>query len=314
MVLKKSGSSFLLENQNTGHPLDLSANGPVSIVSAQGGGAYLGFSTTRANINPDLRLLRDGAGILAQRNSTNAQLFTIEKTFTSATSREYIQSGWNATDSAYDVGVSYQGSAGGSLQAVRIGNRTADGVFSGLTVATNGAMSFKTTGLGVLTGTLNWETYFGQARLATNNYSRFGVMSVGYNANGQSAFMGGIGGWANNLVLGLGYAIQMSSLSLGEPYTLQSSADCQLLRNATGPAWISAANGGLQVRNFANSADAALTCGAITASGQITQTPPASVTLATNGQFSIEMTSNTAGNLVYRGSDGTTRRAALVFV
>jgi hypothetical protein len=26
------------------------------------------------------------------------------------------------------------------------------------------------------------------------------------------------------------------------------------------------------------------------------------------------MTSNTAGNLVYRGSDGTTRRAALVFV
>jgi hypothetical protein len=48
--------------------------------------------------------------------------------------------------------------------------------------------------------------------------------------------------------------------------------------------------------------------------GQVTEVPPASVTLATNGQFSIEMTSNTAGNLVYRGSDGTTRRAALVFV
>lgn len=42
--------------------------------------------------------------------------------------------------------------------------------------------------------------------------------------------------------------------------------------------------------------------------------PPSSVTLATNGQFSIEMTSNTAGNLVYRGSDGTTRRMALTFV
>jgi hypothetical protein len=46
----------------------------------------------------------------------------------------------------------------------------------------------------------------------------------------------------------------------------------------------------------------------------ITLVPSASRTLATNGQFSIEMTSNTAGNLVYRGSDGTTRRSALVFV
>lgn len=40
---------------------------------------------------------------------------------------------------------------------------------------------------------------------------------------------------------------------------------------------------------------------------------PSSITLASNGQFSIEMTSNTAGNLVYRGSDGTTRRMALTF-
>lgn len=54
--------------------------------------------------------------------------------------------------------------------------------------------------------------------------------------------------------------------------------------------------------------------GAITASGQIIETPPASVTLGTNGQFSIEMTSDTAGNLVYRGSDGITRRMALSFV
>lgn len=38
--------------------------------------------------------------------------------------------------------------------------------------------------------------------------------------------------------------------------------------------------------------------------------PPAAVTLQTNGQFAIEMTSNTAGNLVFRGSDGTTRRFA----
>jgi hypothetical protein len=48
--------------------------------------------------------------------------------------------------------------------------------------------------------------------------------------------------------------------------------------------------------------------------GAITHVPSSSVTLSTNGQFSIEMTSNTAGNLVYRGSDGTERRMALVFV
>ena len=46
--------------------------------------------------------------------------------------------------------------------------------------------------------------------------------------------------------------------------------------------------------------------------GPVTLVPStSSITLATNGQFSIEMTSNTAGNLVYRGSDGTTRRMAL---
>jgi hypothetical protein len=45
----------------------------------------------------------------------------------------------------------------------------------------------------------------------------------------------------------------------------------------------------------------------------LTLTPSASRTLSTNGQFTIEMTSNTAGNLVYRGSDGTTRRMALTF-
>ena len=77
--------------------------------------------------------------------------------------------------------------------------------------------------------------------------------------------------------------------------------------------WVVESDQGFKVRNAANNADAALTCGAITASGQITEVPPSSVTLSTNGQFSIEMTSDTAGNLVYRGSDGVTRRCALVF-
>lgn len=52
---------------------------------------------------------------------------------------------------------------------------------------------------------------------------------------------------------------------------------------------------------------------AVETTGNVTFAPLSSVTLATNGQFSVEMTSNTAGNLVYRGSDGTTRRMALTF-
>lgn len=47
--------------------------------------------------------------------------------------------------------------------------------------------------------------------------------------------------------------------------------------------------------------------------GTVLQVPPSSVTLAVNGELAIECTSNTAGNIVFRGSDGTTRRAALVF-
>jgi hypothetical protein len=47
--------------------------------------------------------------------------------------------------------------------------------------------------------------------------------------------------------------------------------------------------------------------------GRIVNTPPASLTLSVNGQAGLEMTSNTTGNLVYRGSDGTTRRMALTF-
>jgi hypothetical protein len=47
--------------------------------------------------------------------------------------------------------------------------------------------------------------------------------------------------------------------------------------------------------------------------GNLTFTPQASRTLATNGQFTIERVSDTSINLVYRGNDGTTRRSALTF-
>jgi hypothetical protein len=464
-----------------------------------------------------------GCRNLYQANGTTAVIQTIEKTFTSATSREWIQSGWNATDSAYDVGVSYQGSAGGSLQAVRIGNRSAAGTFAGLTVATTGIVTFSnhvalTNDLNLSAGTqVAWATKSqlraidvnGTLRLAnnastagiqfdvrtdgtlklwdrtlssvakldcgqvtcsaitasgtiltrngtsptsiqiTNTYTSatsFGLLDIRANAAQTayeiSSFLGSAGG--ANLPINIGhriadgtFTIALSVATNGEvsfnrgdavnpvffagnnEFSLRAvgsvgfrtinnaqtgTTDAKLVRHTTATLGLYA-NSGLAIRNLANSADAALTCGAITASGQIIgtesrislssgvggqlagyintvpifsastsggfrlqntvafgfanisagidaaadatisrqsagvvqigttsnnalgslacaaitasgtiiQVPPASVTLETNGQFSIEMTSDTAGNLVYRGSDGTTRRAALTF-
>ena len=138
----------------------------------------------------DLLILRDAAGIFAQRNGLNAQTFRLYTTYTSATSYETLNLKGKAAAN-FEIGPE-SGSAGGTLRGLTIG----------------------------------------------------------------------------------GYAAGTATIA----------------------SWLSFTSAG--VATFA---------------GQVIESPPASVTLATNGQFSIEMTSNTAGNLVYRGSDGTTRRSALVF-
>lgn len=79
--------------------------------------------------------------------------------------------------------------------------------------------------------------------------------------------------------------------------------------------WMRINNGGQLVINTTTVVDGALLTvnGGIASAGNFICVPSASRTLAANGQFSVEMTSNTAGNLVYRGSDGTTRRFAMTF-
>lgn len=47
---------------------------------------------------------------------------------------------------------------------------------------------------------------------------------------------------------------------------------------------------------------------------QLRWRPATLETLSVNGMIAVELTSNTTGNLVYRGSDGMTRRMALTFV
>lgn len=58
-------------------------------------GGYCWSSTTTANGVLDVLLFRDAAGILAQMNSTNAQLFRIYNTFTDASNYERLEVGAN---------------------------------------------------------------------------------------------------------------------------------------------------------------------------------------------------------------------------
>jgi hypothetical protein len=138
-------------------------------------------------------------------------------------------------------------------------------------------------------------------RMASN-----GTVRIRVGAN--SALLGQLGGFWS---IGLNYTTasfggQSNSLSLGSNTQLCSSSsdasappDIGLVRLAAGQ-WgvIEGATTALRDLKLRSAI----------------QVPPASLTFSNNGEWGVEMTSNTAGNLVYRGSDGTTRRCALVFV
>ncbi len=74
-------------------------------------------STSSTSSTIDLALLRDAAGILAQRNSTNAQTFRVYNTYTSSTSFETLQI-QNVASTGVRIGYAI-GSAGGTGGASR---------------------------------------------------------------------------------------------------------------------------------------------------------------------------------------------------
>lgn len=68
-------------------------HGGTSILSmALGASHYIGWQsgTWAGNTSPDLRLFRDAANTLAQRNSTNAQTFRLYRTYTDASNYERL--------------------------------------------------------------------------------------------------------------------------------------------------------------------------------------------------------------------------------
>lgn len=247
---------------------------------------FFGFASTTGNVftTVDVRLFRDAANTLAQRNGTNAQISRIYKTFTSSTNFETLQFDAASDASNYRIG-SRIGSAGGTTRGLQFGRYDAAGAWtSWVELDTSGNATF---GANAQVGWSASDFITSSGTLTTyrsRNYHRFrsGLSDVLYADIGLAGAGGGVStifyaGAAGNIVfVARGAASQSASLA-----------------------------------EFQNSAGAILA--AIGPSGDLTITPSSSRTLSTNGQFSIEMTSNTAGNLVYRGSDGTTRRAGIPF-
>ena len=211
-----------------------------------------------------------------QQNGLNAQTYNLFETYTSGTSFGALC--LKTTASGHQIG-SALGSAGGSNRAVQIGHFNSAGAFtSRLSVATDGTVSTSATIASGNRVTAIGQIFAGTGGLYFQQGTRSGIDSP---ADGRLVLL-------NNAANGF------DRLQFGGT---TSSFPC-LRRSATS----------LAVRLADDSGDAPFQC------GSFTHSPPASVALATNGQFSIEITSNTAGNLVYRGSDGTTRRMALTFV
>lgn len=112
-------NSMIIENQVNSTPLDLSANGPINIVSAQGTEAFLGFSATRNNSNPTVRLYRDADGQIGQRNGLNAQTYNIYNTFTNTSNYERGSMRWNGN--VFEIGTEALGT--GVLRDLRLNSQ-----------------------------------------------------------------------------------------------------------------------------------------------------------------------------------------------
>lgn len=101
-------------------------------------------------------------GIIQQRSGLNAQCYQLHGTYTSDSSREWLDA--RATGSAYEIS-SARGSAGGSNRNIYIGHRAADGTFtSGLIIYYSGGSSL----LGS-TGVYQWESFQGHFALGRNS-------------------------------------------------------------------------------------------------------------------------------------------------
>ena len=117
---------------NNGIAFNVAASrGPLSCVAQLGASQSIGWSSNNqpANANADLRFHREGAGILGQRNGTNAQEFRLYNTWTSASNYEALAVKWAAN--VVSIGPTAGGS-GGTVRELHISGLPTSDVGTGI--------------------------------------------------------------------------------------------------------------------------------------------------------------------------------------
>jgi hypothetical protein len=93
-------------------------------------GIFIQFSAlSTALLQIGGRFQNDGADLISQRNGTNGQKSRLYKTYTSATSGEWLELDAATDASNFDIAASI-GSAGGTARGIRIGGKNAAGTFT----------------------------------------------------------------------------------------------------------------------------------------------------------------------------------------
>jgi hypothetical protein len=106
LLFSNAGATTLAYLDSTDFRLGLRSNG------------YFGFSeSTSANSALDVRLYRDAANTLAQRNAANAQTFRVYNTYTSSTNYELGKLEWSSN--VFRIGTE-KGSGGGTARTVEV--------------------------------------------------------------------------------------------------------------------------------------------------------------------------------------------------
>jgi len=119
-------------------------------------GQSMGWSSGNADGNPDARLNRDAAQIIAQRNGVNAQSFRVYNTYTDSSNYERAVIDWTTNTNTLTIGTQKAGS-GTAARRVRLNSaENIDYYISDTTrvfqMATNGNTSYNS---------MNWQYYSG---------------------------------------------------------------------------------------------------------------------------------------------------------
>ena len=278
---------------SVGGRVDIWANGG-SRASILAGTAVFGNSIQLGGPgnSGDVQLHRDGTpNTLAQRNGTAAQAFNIYNTYTDGSNYERGFFKWSGN--VLQIGTEAAGT--GTVREVLLLARDRSTGTAGWLNANPGR-----------TGTLRVHANSSSDSfwsIENGGGARFTWNGIELNHDGGSGAMHRIRCDTGRSQWGFNTNFPVSATS--HTFTSVAAADVAFAVRGT-----TSQTGDLQ--RWMDASNTVFT--RIDSAGRLFLTPPTSVTIPTNGELSVEMTSNTAGNLVFRGSDGTTRRSALVFI